>query len=203
MHREVLDPRQEALLPLLKPFRRSFYLVGGTALALHFGHRRSIDFDLFTPKPLVKYQIKYRLRTIPFPQFPIFEDVDQLHIKLNDVKTTFFYYPYLINHPVKLDSFIEMPEVISLAAMKAFVLGRGSKWKDYVDLYFILKNKYTIEDITKACNEIYPGQYSEKLFREQLAFHNDIDYTEPVEFLCSGINDNEIRQYLIDQALQF
>ncbi len=47
MHDEILSPEQLRLLPLMKQFRREFCLVGGTAIALHLGHRRSIDFDMF------------------------------------------------------------------------------------------------------------------------------------------------------------
>ena len=47
MHKEVLNERQLELLPVMSQFRREYYLVGGTAIALYIGHRRSIDFDLF------------------------------------------------------------------------------------------------------------------------------------------------------------
>ena len=47
MHSEILNDRQHELLPLMAQFRREYYLVGGTAIALYLGHRRSIDFDLF------------------------------------------------------------------------------------------------------------------------------------------------------------
>ena len=45
MHDETLNDAQRGLLPLMAQFRREYYLVGGTAIALHIGHRRSIDFD--------------------------------------------------------------------------------------------------------------------------------------------------------------
>jgi len=48
MHTEILSKEQKELFPFLKRYQRSFYLVGGTAIALHLGHRRSVDFDLFT-----------------------------------------------------------------------------------------------------------------------------------------------------------
>ena len=51
MQFEILNVRQRGLLPVVKLFRKEFYLVGDTAIALQIGHRRSIDFDLFTPKP--------------------------------------------------------------------------------------------------------------------------------------------------------
>ena len=44
MHEEILNTAQRELLPLMKQFAREYYLVGGTAIALQIGHRRSIDF---------------------------------------------------------------------------------------------------------------------------------------------------------------
>ena len=52
MHDEVLNDAQRRLLPLMAQFRREYYLVGGTAIALHIGHRRSIDFDMFKLTPI-------------------------------------------------------------------------------------------------------------------------------------------------------
>ena len=54
MHKEILSKEQFDLLPFIKLFSKDFYLVGGTAVALHIGHRRSIDFDLFTDKLRIK-----------------------------------------------------------------------------------------------------------------------------------------------------
>jgi len=47
MHPEILTENQKSFLPLIGLFKRSYFLVGGTAIALQIGHRRSIDFDLF------------------------------------------------------------------------------------------------------------------------------------------------------------
>jgi hypothetical protein len=46
MHRDILTAKQVELLPLIGEFSRDYYLVGGTAIALYLGHRRSIDFDI-------------------------------------------------------------------------------------------------------------------------------------------------------------
>ncbi|OGE68999.1 hypothetical protein A3H81_03550 [Candidatus Daviesbacteria bacterium RIFCSPLOWO2_02_FULL_38_18] len=51
MHQEVLEQKNLKVLALLKNFP-GFYLAGGTALALQLGHRRSIDFDLFSNKKI-------------------------------------------------------------------------------------------------------------------------------------------------------
>ena len=58
MYLDILDKNQQELLPLVKQFSKNYYLVGGTAIALQIGHRRSIDFDLFTTKTVNKLRIK-------------------------------------------------------------------------------------------------------------------------------------------------
>jgi len=68
MFKHILTANQLKLLPLVKEFLRDYYLVGGTAIALHLGHRRSIDFDLFTYGRLKKQSIK---RTIDRHQYPV------------------------------------------------------------------------------------------------------------------------------------
>ena len=46
MYKEILNSQQIELLPLMSQFKREYYLVGGTAIALYIGHRRSIDFKV-------------------------------------------------------------------------------------------------------------------------------------------------------------
>ena len=203
MHIEIFNADQVKLFPYLKSFNRTFFMAGGTAIALHMGHRRSIDFDLFTSSDLIKYRIKSKLIQIPFQQFPIFEDYDQLDVQINNVKITFFSYPYPILHPVKVNSVITIPTLLSLASMKAFALERRAKWKDFVDLYFILRDHFTIQDISRECEKTFKGQFSEKLFRQQLAFHKDIDFSEPVEFIGEPVSDNNIMEYLKVKAIEF
>lgn len=201
MYTNIFSAEQIELLPYLKKFNKSFFLVGGTAIALHIGHRRSIDFDLFTYSNMNKLRIKKTLLEIPFKQVPLFEDIDQLHLIANSVKLTFFMFPYQIEHTVKLENYITIPDLMTLAAMKAFALGRRSKWKDYVDLFFIIRDFYTIEEITEKAKLIFPQQFSEKLFRQQLAYHKNIDYTEEVEFLVEPVSDAEIKDFLLNAAI--
>ena len=129
------------------------------------------------------------------------EDTDQLHLMVNSVKVTFFQFPYSIEHPLLLDSIITLPSLLTLASMKAFALGRRAKWKDYVDLYFILKDHFSIVEISAECENNFPSHYSEKLFREQLAFHKDIDFSEPIEYVGTPIPENEIKDLLTEKAI--
>jgi len=200
MKTQIFNKTQLQLLPLVQKFRREFYLVGGTAIALHLGHRRSIDFDLFKNKPINPKRILETISGFEYPYFVTRRVTEQLNLNIKDVKFTFFQYPFEIEATEKLNDILRLPKLLDLAAMKAYALGRRSKWKDYVDLYFILKEHYTIKQISDRTTDIFGQLFSEKLFRAQLCYFDDIDYSEPIELLVSPVSDDEIKNFFIDKA---
>lgn len=192
MHEEILNAGQQTLLPLMAQFRREYYLVGGTAIALHIGHRRSVDFDMFKPTMLnhkrnldriiasgVRYQVTRRV-------------AEQMNLIVGGVKLTFFQYPFPVVAKDVFGSVFRMPSLLSLAAMKAYALGRRSKWKDYVDLYFLLTQHFQTSEVTEKAIAIFGDLFSEKLFRAQLSYFDDVDYTEEVEYLVAAPPSNEV-----------
>ena len=196
------SPAQHGLLPLLTQFRREYYLVGGTAIALHLGHRRSVDFDMFKAATInhkknmdrivaagVGYQVTRRV-------------TEQMNLIVNGVKLTFFQYPFPVIPEDRFKDVFRMPSLISLAAMKAYALGRRSKWKDYVDLYFLLTRHFSLSDVVEKSTELFGELFSEKLFRAQLSYFADVDYTEKVEYLVpSPPSDDEVKATLTRIAL--
>ncbi|MBT3209224.1 MAG: nucleotidyl transferase AbiEii/AbiGii toxin family protein [Bacteroidetes bacterium] len=202
MHKEILNKNQIELLPLVKQFKREFYLVGGTAIALHLGHRRSIDYDLFKLKRLVLNRILNKISATEHVYTVTRRAEEQLNLIINNVKFTFYNYPYSVEANCLFEDVIKIPNLLNLAAMKAFALGRRSKWKDYIDLYYILKNHYSINQIVEVSNNIYGQLFSEKLFRAQLSYFEDIDYSEPVEFLIKEPSGKEIQEFLIEKAIE-
>lgn len=203
LHKEILTKEQSELLSLLEIFSKNFGLVGGTAIALHIGHRRSIDFDLFTGKGFNNQSIIKKIsRTLKFDAI-IVNKLDELTFMINGVKFTFFNYPYKISYSKKIGSIIKMPDLLTLAAMKAFALGMRAKWKDYVDLYFILKNHYPIAEISKKCEKIFGSQFNEKIFRGQLAYFEGINYSEEIEYMPGfAVSDKIIKKELIKFSLE-
>ena len=203
MHKEILTENQKLLLPLIKLFSKEYYLVGGTAIALYIGHRRSIDFDLFTDKNIKRKRIKAIIEENKYPTKDIiFEAFDQMHLIINSVKLTFFNFPYKIDTNINFEGIISMPSLLDLAAMKAYALGGRAKWKDYVDLYFILKDYYNLKEISTRAKEIFQDFFNPKLFREQLSYFDDVDYSEEIEYIKDAISDDEIRNFLIDVATE-
>jgi len=200
MHTEIFNKNQVELLPLVKQFKREFYLVGGTAIALHLGHRRSIDFDLFKLSPLKPKSIIQTISDFDFPYIVTRRVTEQLNVNIHNVKFTFFQYPFKFRANENLEDILRLPTLIDLAAMKAYALGRRSKWKDYVDIYFILKDHFTVKLISDRTTELFGQLFSEKLFRAQLSYFGDIDYTETVEYVVHPVPEEEIKSFLIDKA---
>lgn len=199
-HREILNDDQMSLLPVIREFKREYYLVGGTAIALYLGHRRSIDFDLFKFSMIsAKKNVEKLSRSNV--NFTITRNVtEQLNLIANNVKMTFFQYPFQIEAKNDFEKVIRIPDLLDLAAMKAYALGRRSKWKDYVDLYFLLIDKFTLQQIIDRAIMIFGDLFSDKLFRSQLSYFDDIDYTEEVDYLVNAPSDAEIKSFLIDLA---
>jgi len=201
MHKEILTKEQNKLLPLVAKFSRNFYLVGGTAIAFHLGHRRSIDFDLFSKKKFGNQSILNKISSFGAPDQIIVNKLDELTFTIKNVKLTFFHYPYEIACPVIFGDNIKMPDLLTLAAMKAFALGQRAKWKDYVDLYFIIKDHFSVSQISRKGQEIFDG-FNEKLFRSQLSYFEGISYAEKVEYLPGfEVSDETIKQGLIEFSL--
>jgi len=196
MFKNILTYEQEKLLPLLKDASNDFGLVGGTAIALHLGHRRSVDFDLFTQENFDSDEMRGLIRKKHRIERTFVENPNELTILVMGIKMTFLKYPFAIEFSQNLENVIKLPDLLTLAAMKAFALGKRAKWKDYVDLYFILK-KYSLGKIVSRAMTMFEGAFNEKLFREQLSYHADINYTEPVVYLPGmAVSDEAVKGFL-------
>ncbi|WP_396183330.1 nucleotidyl transferase AbiEii/AbiGii toxin family protein [Flavobacterium sp.] len=200
MHLEILSSEQLELLPILAQFKREYYLVGGTAIALHIGHRESIDFDLFKASSIRKKDLYSKLKNLDYKVS--FADYNQVNMNAKGVKITFFSFPYKVPVTCELNKALKFPDLLTLAAMKAFALGRRAKWKDYVDLYFILKFHFTLKEVSQKANEIFKDEFIEKQFIAQLGYFSGINYAEEVTYLIPNPpTEQEIQSFLIDVSV--
>ena len=203
LHKEILTGEQIKLLPLLRKFSKDFGLVGGTAIALYLGHRRSIDFDMFSFKSFNNAAVRRKIKITHTIQKVFKDELGQYTFFIKGVQFTFYCYPYNIKYPKKFEDYLKMPDLLTLAAMKAFALGGRNKWKDYVDLYFILKDYFSVKQISDQAKQLFDGEFNEKIFRNQLAYFDDISYSEEVEFLQGfKVSDGVIKKALTEFSLQ-
>jgi hypothetical protein len=203
MHKNILSREQLDFLPFLKNFSKDFGLFGGTAIALHLGHRRSIDFDLFSVKEFNNSAVQRKIFKKKKIEKVFVDHQGEYTILVDGIKLTFLHYPFAVEFKDELEGFIKMPDLLTLAALKAYALGRRSKWKDYVDLYFILENKINLGKIIKRAEKIFGNNFNEKIFRAQLAYFKDLDYSEEVDYLPGfEIADDKIKKELVEISLE-
>ncbi len=202
MSKKVLTKEQTKFLPFVAEFSKDFGLVGGTAIALHLGHRRSVDFDLFSQKRFSNQSLLNKILRRFKTDKIIVNKLGELTLMIKGVKFTFYQFPFLLDYTETFEG-IRSPNLLTLAAMKAFALGQRAKWKDYVDLYFILKDHFSIEEISQKGKQLFEDNFNEKLFRSQLAYFEGINYEERVEFMPGfKVPDEIIKKALIEFSLE-
>lgn len=201
MQSNVLTDKQRQLLPLIHGFSNNFGLVGGTAIALHLAHRRSIDFDLFSYNTFSTISIRKKINQFFKIEQILSQGESELTVITNSVKLTLFQFPYEIDFNTSFEDVIKIPDLLTLASMKAFALGKRAKWKDYVDLFFITK-QFRLKQIVDKSTQLFGNEFNEKLFRVQLSYYNDVDYSEKVEYM-EGFQtpDDEIKKSLEEISL--
>lgn len=150
-----------------------FYLAGGTALALQLGHRQSLDFDFFSDFNFNRLNLLRELGQ--YGDVMRFSETEgTLHCSLNGVKLSFFYYPHPTIELLQVDR-LRLASIIDIALMKfEAIAGRGDK-KDFIDLYFILRN-HALPDLLKKHSEKYGMDWSNRYhLLKSLVYFNDAD----------------------------
>jgi hypothetical protein len=201
LHKEILTEEQIKLLPLIKKFSKNFYLVGGTAIALHIGHRRSIDFDLFSSYEIKPKQFLERIKKTRLKIDKVYSKTNtELTLIVNSVKLTFYNFPYDVPSPLIFERIINLPDLLDLAAMKVFALRGRGKWKDYVDLYILLTKYFSLDTVCERASQIFENSFNSRLLREQISYFDDIDYSENVKWLIEPVPTDVIKKELIKIA---
>lgn len=204
MHPEALTETGAKLLPHFKRFGPDFYLVGGTALALQIGHRLSVDFDFFSNQELPRNLLKKVKRVFPAAGVvATINNPEQLNIKIDGVKSTFFWYRYPPVLPLIEYQGIQMASIPEIAVMKAFAIGQRGTFRDYVDMYFLLaENHVTLDRIFELAKKKYPQEFNERLFLEQLVYLEDVPDV-PVQFLRDPVDRPHIQTAMEAQIRSF
>ena len=161
LHIKTVEPDTFSILKELMtiPELLNFSLVGGTALSLLYGHRMSVDLDLFSNKPFENADIitaleeKYKdafVNRSTNPRFGIFGFI-------NETKIDIIRHPHPLIRPETTVEDIRMFSVEDIIAMKVqAILGRGKK-KDFWDIAELLQH-FSIKEFIQFHKEKYTTQ---------------------------------------------
>lgn len=165
---------------------RRYVLVGGTALALVFGHRRSRDLDFFSSEPATRLdgaRILRSLRASGLAVIPVHREADQLHVSADGVSVTFLAYPFRFLHPPLREHGVLVADPRDVALMEALAMGRRATARDYIDLAYLLeKGVVGLGEVIEQAKKVFSlggeNQFSERLFLQQLVYTADLEDRE-------------------------
>ena len=172
----------------------SFNLVGGTALALKIGHRKSIDIDLFTATDFNSHEVSghltsnYNISRIQTMHNGVFSLVDGVKLDLLAHK-----YP-LVEDPETIEG-IRIVSLKDIGAMKLnAIYNNGTRLKDFMDMYALLEI-FPLQELLQASEKKYP-ENNIVMVKNALLHHQDIDFTVLIDYVGKEVKWPEIADRL-------
>lgn len=183
-------------------FIQSFYLAGGTALALQIGHRLSTDLDWFVVDNPLRVDGREDIQRIlrPSGAFEIVSERDgQIFAKLFGVDVSFIHQPHpLLESPIDYLS-VTLASPVDIGLMKlAAVNSRGTR-RDFVDLY-CLRDMVSLDKLL----ELAPRKYHDRpsflaVTARALTYFADAEQ-QPMPVLFHAVDWNDVKKYCQDAA---
>lgn len=150
-----------------------FGLVGGTNLSLRFGHRKSIDLDLFTNEPFNTETIYNKLEARFSNILQASQSETMLFLYINEVKIDMVLLPYLYLNPMEEVEGIRLVSLEDITAMKLSAIARPGVKKDFWDIVALL-DVFSLDEMI----EFYRAKYSSRDILHvlrSLVYFNDAD----------------------------
>ena len=177
---DILPAPQLRLWGELAGVPAEFTLYGGTAVALHLGHRSSVDFDFFSAKAINTDALS--------AEIPFLHDARIIQQERNTltclvdrggpVKVSFFGLPYFrsIAAPcTATDNHLKIASLIDLAGTKAAVVQQRPEAKDYIDLDAIMRVGIGLPTALAAARFIYGPKFNPQITLKALSYFDDGD----------------------------
>ncbi len=160
LHTDVLAWNTKKLLDSVKSksWIKSFYLAGGTALALHYGHRVSVDLDWFTEKSFLTKSLIKKLSA--HGEFKLLNEAeDTVTGLLDDVKVSFITYPYpMLKKTTMYLPGIQIASPLDIAVMKIGAIAGRNTRKNFIDLYlFLHREQMSLTTLLPYVKKKHPG----------------------------------------------
>ena len=140
------------------PLPPGTYLAGGTAATIYYGHRLSVDIDLFTNEGFFTGPIVETLRNNHKFVSEQVSEKDTLLGEIAGVRFSIFKYPYPLLEPLRHDPHfdLDLASPLDIAAMKTVAITQRGTAKDFVDLQAILSNQnFPLEELIRQTLKKY------------------------------------------------
>jgi predicted nucleotidyltransferase component of viral defense system len=198
LQKSCLEPTTLDLLNSLMglDFLEKFSLVGGTNLALRFGHRLSVDIDLLSNFPFSNIELSEKLESV-------FEKIETGNISnkiglfcfINNIKVDFVQHHFFhMLEEIEVIEGVRMFGLKDIAAMKIFAMLKRPRKKDHWDIAELLKHM-TLEEMIDSFFKKYPNRPLLISIPKALTYTADVDEDEdPVSL--NGTSWEDIKEFI-------
>lgn len=181
---------------------KDFHLAGGTALALQIGHRKSIDLDMFT---LHDFDVNTMLEFLEqkFDFYSDYTSTNTIKGSIDSVKIDFIAHKYQHVESIIETEGVRLYSIPDIAAMKLnAIAGNGTRSKDFVDVYFMLK-KYKPEQLL----DFYMTKYRQRNvlhILKSMVYFDDINTSDwPVMVLEKDLKLSDVKKEILSAVKKY
>ena len=204
MHEECFPEKGWEVLATLKPIllKHAAVLAGGTALALHIGHRVSLDLDFFTASAFDLESVISAIRRTGQNFHILAEGEEHLVMDIEGVKFSLFRYEYpFLDKPARHQG-VNIASILDIAAMKIIAISQRGTKRDFVDMYFILQNIPFYKVAEHMVRRFGKERVNPVLIGKALTYFADADSNPEPEYI-KKVKWEKIRTFFKQHAKQF
>ena len=197
LHEQVVETGTLELIKRLCSDERlsSFCLVGGTALALQLGHRRSEDIDLFTQEDIETTSLNAYLSN-EYSFSLSFVEKNTLKGDIRGVKVDLITFPYRMVNPMIMEGGMRLAGMGDIAAMKLSAIAQnGTRLKDFVDIAF-LSSAMSFSEMINCYAEKFPNS-NPVIPLKAVSYFDDINYNESIAVFNARFDWEKIRKRIL------
>lgn len=199
-HREVITASAEETLRGLSCAQvlDSFYLAGGTGLALQFGHRLSRDLDLFAPDLFDEETLLQHVQALAGFSL-VARAPHSLHATIQETRVSFLGYDYPVLFPTTRFLEVSVADPRDIACMKlSAISSRGTK-RDFVDLY-VCARQFGLGDLLELFNRKYSqARYNRLHILKSLTFFEESE-KDPMPQMLVSLEWDEVRRFFLRET---
>jgi len=198
----IIEPQTLKLFKTLQSDEalQSFFLVGGTSLALQIGHRLSVDLDLFSLDEFDTQNLQNHL-TAQYGFFTDFIAKNTLKGFISGVKVDFITHSYPLVNPLLKEGNLRLASTLDIAAMKLNAIGHnGNRQKDFYDMYYLLET-HSLNDMLEAYSQKYINS-NPVIPLKGITYFEDIDFKIEHPILKRPIIFQDVKNRLIEATLK-
>lgn len=204
LHKNAIQPGTLELLIKLQSeeILNNFHLAGGTSLALQIGHRKSVDLDFFTTDDFdVNFLLEFLETNYNF--YSDFTANNTLKGFIDSIKIDFISHKYPLVKNIRNVENIKLYSIEDIAAMKLnAIAGNGTRSKDFIDLYFLLK-EYSVRQLLDFYSTKYKTRNTFHVVKSMVYF-DDISLQDwPVMVLEKKLNLDKVKKVIKKRVKEF